>query len=113
MLADPTHIASADGKIVRSIEDLSAEDLRHLLDLKLAEPETERIAEAHELRRRLWRCLRSMPKETARELAGQIATVDPGLLLETYQDAFLAAAFGPGPVPTVGAFRRGAAEDIA
>ena len=67
MQTTPTHLAS--GAIVISVDELTAEDLQHLLDLKRSEPERIRAREEEELRHMLWRLLHRMPAETAAEIA--------------------------------------------
>lgn len=106
MLAPPTHIANSDFTIVKSIAELSAEDLAHLLSLKRSEPDARREAEDHELRRMLWRQMCMMPKDVALEIAAQIESTNPSILLDVYIQAFLEAVFGPGDVATVGAHRK-------
>lgn len=74
MQTTPTHLAS--GAIVISVDELTAEDLQHLLDLKRSEPERIRAREEEELRHMLWRLLHRMPAETAAEIA-ELLSLDP------------------------------------
>lgn len=110
--AQVSHIADPTGRVI-AIEDLSAEDLAHLLSVaREREARGGREEDVVELRRALWRLLRAMPRDTAREIAAAIGTEHPGVVAATYQQAFLDAAFGPGPIPTIGAVRRSPAVAI-
>jgi|GEM_PF-2327820 hypothetical protein len=92
METTPSQLAS--GAIVISVDDLTAEDLQHLLDLKRSEPERIRAREEEELRRTLWRLLHKMPPKTAGEIAELLETTHPAAVLADYFEDFLLAHLG-------------------
>jgi CRISPR/Cas system-associated protein Csm6 len=99
MQTTPTHLAS--GAIVISVDELTAEDLQHLLDLKRSEPERIRAREEEELRHMLWRLLHRMPAETAAEIAELLSDTSPAVVLADYFDGFLLAHLGRRSVEVV------------
>jgi hypothetical protein len=92
METTPTHLGS--GAIVISVDELTAEDLQHLLDLKRSEPARIRAREDEELRRRLWQLLHRMPAKTAAEIAELLSDTSPAVVLADYFDDFLLAHLG-------------------
>jgi hypothetical protein len=89
-MISPTHVSN--GSIVVSVDTLSAEDLRALLDLKLSEPKRQRAREDEELGHR----------ELSTEIAWTLSDANPGLILAEYFDAFLLAAVGPASLEAMG-----------
>jgi hypothetical protein len=102
MQTTPTHLAS--GAIVIPVDELTAEDLQHLLDLKRSEPERIRARNDEELRRTLWRLLQRMPAKTSAGIAELLSDTSPGVVLADYFDDFLLAHLGhrSADVPTTG-----------
>jgi hypothetical protein len=87
-----THFSS--GSVVMPIDELTAEDLRLLLDLKLSEPDRIRAREEEELERRLWWLLSDIPKPKAAEIAKSLGVYHVGVVLREWFDDFYAAATG-------------------
>jgi hypothetical protein len=113
METTPSQLAS--GAIVISVDELTAEDLQHLLDLKRSEPERIRAREDEELRRTLWRLLHQMPAKTAAEIAELLDDTHPAAVLADYFEDFLLAHLGgrSADVPTIGYYLSSAASVAA
>jgi len=111
MASAPTHIKS--GSVVVAIDDLTADDLAHLLDCKRAEPVGERARDDAEVRRAMWALLRLMPRRTATELARLIDTEHPRLVLAEHWHDFATARFGSASPRTLGYYANAAASVAA
>jgi hypothetical protein len=90
----PTHISSTSASIVVDIDDLSAQDLRELLGLKLAEPERLRALADESLRRRLWQLVHKMPRRLSAQVAEVLSDANPRVVLAEYFPPLLRAAVG-------------------
>jgi hypothetical protein len=90
MVTEATHLAS--GNLVVAIDDLTIEDLAHLLWIKRTEEERLRIRDETALERDLWRCICRMPPEAGASIAGQLNDgIAPAVVLAESFDHFYAA----------------------
>jgi hypothetical protein len=105
MLAADLHLAS--GPVVVPLDDLTVEDLQHLIALKRTEAERQRVHDAEDLERALWQIAAKMPKDAAASIRGQLSDdISPRVVLRESWDRIYAARFGAS-VPALGAYLAG------
>ncbi len=99
-MSTPTHLSS--GSVVVSVDELTTDDLAHLLDLKRSEPEHRRAVEDEELCATLWRLVHQMPRKLGAQIADALSDANPRVVLSEYFGSFLMARFGAASVRAFG-----------
>jgi hypothetical protein len=103
MLPTPTHLAS--GSVIVHLDDLSPEDLAHLLWVKRTEADRLRERDARALERSVRRWIAKMPEAVAASITAQLdAGCSAAVVVAESWDAFFVARFGGGSVAALGSY---------
>jgi len=99
-----THLASDD--LIVALDELTPDDLLHLLWIRRSAIESERLAAEEKLRRSMWSLLRELPASERVAVARELQAEDEAVtVLFDHLDIFLIARFGSLAHPSVGAYR--------